>query len=70
MLWLILLAMLIVGCYLIIKSQTRGYKILGYVLVVCVIVCAVVILSSIGVKTDNEIDDDSSSSDNPSMIVD
>ncbi|MFD1416949.1 hypothetical protein [Oceanobacillus jeddahense] len=67
MFWLALLAILILGCYLIVKSQTRGYKILGYFLVGSTVVFAVMAISLIGVETDSEIEE--GSGDNFSMIV-
>jgi len=69
MLWLILLAVLILGGYLIIKGPTRGYKILGYVIIGFTVVFAVVILSSIGVKTNNIINEQPSN-EGSSIIVD
>ncbi|GIO21050.1 hypothetical protein J18TS1_41500 [Oceanobacillus oncorhynchi subsp. incaldanensis] len=69
MLWLILLAVLILGGYLIIKGSTRGYKILGYVIIGFTVVFAVVILSSIGVKTNNIINEQPSN-EGDSIIVD
>lgn len=60
MIWLILLTMLLVGCYLIFKGKTRGYKILGYVLVSSILIFSVMIVSSIGVKTNEIIEEDSS----------
>lgn len=60
MLWLILLAILILGCYLIVKGPTRGYKILGYVIIGLSVVFAIVIISSIGVKTNNIINEEPS----------
>lgn len=56
MLWLILLSIFVLGCFLIFRSKTRGYKILGYVIVGCSLAFSIVVVSSMGVKTDNIIE--------------
>ncbi|ALX47627.1 hypothetical protein AOX59_03385 [Lentibacillus amyloliquefaciens] len=64
MIWLILL-ILILGIFLVIKSKTRGYKILGYVLISCILIFTVIVISNMGVKTDENITEEPSiNSDN------
>ncbi|MFD1068114.1 hypothetical protein [Oceanobacillus locisalsi] len=69
MLWFILLAIFILGCYLIVKSPTRGYKILGYVIIGFALVFVIVILSSVGVRTNNIINEQPSE-EGASRIID
>ncbi len=64
MIWLILLILLL-GIFLVIKSKTRGYKILGYVLISCILIFTVIVISNMGVKTDETITEEPSiNSDN------
>ncbi|AIF45751.1 hypothetical protein X953_19950 (plasmid) [Virgibacillus sp. SK37] len=58
MLWLILILFLVMGIFLIVKSKTKSYKILGYVVVTITLVFALVIFSGIGVKTDKDISEE------------
>lgn len=64
MIWLIILLIFALGIFLIFRSKTKGYKILGYVLMGCSVIFTLVILSLIGMETDVNITNE------PIIIVD
>lgn len=60
MIWLILLLILTLGIFLVIKSKTKGYKILGYVLISCTLIFTAFVVSNMGVKIDEDISEEPS----------
>lgn len=63
MIW-ILIILLIIGIALVVKSNSRSYKILGYVLLVIFLLFILFFISNLGVDTEEEI------SENPVIQLD